>query len=101
MLHQLVGQAVHGVLIGNGSTAGGHDDEHVVFANVFCQTRHFVPMVHDRIFASDAWMSVVDKFADECQTLFASMELDPTLQIGCHAAKTFQPAMESRFKLGS
>ena len=101
VLHELVGQTVHGVLVGDGAFTGGDNDEHVVLIDVAGEIRQLVPVLHLGIFAPHVGMTIVDVFADETETLFPSVELDAAVEVARHATETFQPAMEARLELGT
>ena len=98
---QFVGQALEGVLVRDGAFTGGDDDEHVVFLNGGSQLWQFIPMGHRRIFRTYVGMAIVDILSYQYERLLTAMELDATIQLSCKTAQTFQPAMETGFKLCS
>ena len=101
MLHQLIRQTIHRIFVGDGTPTGSDDYEHVVFADVLCKTGQSVPVGHRCVFAAYVRMNIVHVFADENQTLLPPMKLDATVEVTRHAAQTFQPAVETRFKLST
>ena len=101
VLHELVGQPVHGVLVGDGAATGGDDDEHLVVADASGETWQLVSVAHVGIFAPYVRVAVVDKFADEDEALLPSVELYAAVEVARHAAETFQPAVEAWFELGA
>ena len=99
ILLQLVGQAVEGVLVGDGALTGGDHDEELVVGDMCGELWQFVPMLHAGEFCAYRMVAAVDIFIDERQRLLASVELCSAVELTGQAAEAFEPAVESWFEL--
>ena len=98
---QLVGQAVQGILIGDGAFTGGDHDEHVVFLDIGGQLWQFVPVGHQLVFRTDIGVAVVDILGYQYERLLSAMELDATVELAGKSAQPLQPAVETGLKFCS
>ena len=101
VLLQFVRQSLQRRLIRYGTLTGCHYHKQMVVVYLGSQLWQLVPVGHVCVLGTHVGMTVIDIFADKCQTLVAPMELYAAVQLTCKTAQSLQPAMESRLKLSS